>query len=705
MFSRLGVILAAGVITLTGCSGGAESPDFVAKLSSIHVSPKVVTLAPGTEGTFTALGCFTTPPSQGDQLNCRDVTNSVNWASLENDVAEISGSKAIAKTRGNSIITAVLNGIEDTADLAVNGAVLERLEISPDTSEVPLGLSQQFVATGIFVEDGQEVSSQDLTGQVSWSSAQAHIAQINSAGMAHTDSLGEADIFASLVNIEGNQISDTAPLLVTDAVLKELALNLEPERQELPEGARKTFRSYGLFTDDTCRNISYEISVDSDVEVGFFSSNEDFARMDPYEDSLKGVTAYGVPRDVSLIEDQLPPGDAPGIIRPVVDMSHCSTLVSKNDSSSNAENLGDVTVTASFRNIDGGLLSDQAEIFRSAAELESIRVIPENGPSSAQISEGFEVQYLAYAVYTDGSEIEITDNPDTLWSTNDSSIATVQNQNDAGLVLAVGAGASTITVTQGGLSGSAQFTVLDAILQSITIGPELFCVGATRVPETVASGPSGSGNTDQVVPGGQALIAQGLLSNGNIIDVSESVIWTTQYGVWSDDDQQCADPLIAANSPASVSNAPGSRGEVTSEAQLQLGTSCIIASHPLTGTVGGATAIVLPLLEDDLAATELCEAISPLLTLGEGVVGSGIPIELLGVLGQILQPVLTNLEIGNLDVQDVVHDVVGLVGQLTDPLTPITSPLLDVVRDEVLSPVLDGVHGLLCALLPDASCD
>lgn len=720
MLGKNGVLISAAFIALAGCSGEPESPDFVPVLKSIEVSPKAATLAPGTKGTFSALGCFTTPPSRGDELSCRDITNAAKWESLEVNIASVSGPTALAKLRGDTIITAGMAGVEDTADLLVNGAVLERLEISPGTSEVPLGLKQQFVATGIFVEDGEDVSSQDLSDQVDWSSAQEHIAPIDDNGLADGESIGEADISASMVNAEGSEVSDTAPLVVTDAVLQKVALNLEPEREELPEGSRKIFRSYGLFSDDSCRNVSYEISEDTDPEIGFFSSDDSVARMDPYSAETGGVSAYGVPTDPDLVEPAPSAGSPPAIPRPVVDDSHCEELVAAEDSSkqsktnsfSKAENLGDVIITSTYRNTDGGILVDTASIFRSPAELASIRVAPENGVDPSEISPGFDLQFLAFAVYTDGSEIEITDSPDTLWTTSDNTISTVRNQNDAGLAEGVSAGDVTVNATLSGITGSAPLAVLSSTLQSIALGPDLFCVGATRVPETVAQGsfdpntfPPEIDNEGQVVPGGQELVANGLFSEGEIVDVSENVIWTAQYGVWSKDDQRCADPITETTSPATVSNAPGMRGDVSSDAQVLLGTSCIVATHPATGVVGGATAIVLPVLEDDISETELCDAIKPVLNLGEDITGTGVPIELISIVGQVLQPVLTNLEVGDVDAQDVVADVVGLVGQLTDPATPATSPLLGSLRDAVLSPALDGAHGLLCAIIPDSSCE
>jgi hypothetical protein len=618
MFKPSGIIFFTLILALTGCSGDSRSPDFTPQLDNIVVSPSTLTLAPGTEGAFTALGCFTTPPSRGDQFTCRDITDSANWEILNQVFATSNGPTVHAERRGNTVMVVTLAGVEGTAVLQVNGAVLEELEIAPVISEVPVGLTQQFAATGIFVENGQAQSSQDLTRQVDWSSAQADIAPVNGNGLAQGKLVGDAQISAKLVNSEGDEISATALLEVTDAVLRPNGLHLKPEQSSLPEGARKTFISYGMFTDGNCRNLSYDISQDADTDVGFFSSDDSLARVDPYDASTGGVYVYGVPADPDLVQEPPAEGNPPAITRPVVANSFCSDQ--------ETDPLGDITITSTFRNPDGGLIVDTAKVELSAAELTSVRVEQENSTNPSAISPGFDLQFLAISVYSNGSEIEITDSPDTLWTTSDSTIATVRNQNDAGLAEGVSPGAVSVTATMTGLSGSAPLSVLASTLESIVLSPDLFCVGATNLPETAEQAsfdpedfPPEGGIDGQVVPGGQQLVAAGLFSEGEPVDISEKLIWTAQYGSWSKADQGCAGELGEMDSPASVSNAPGMRGLVTAAAQLTLGTSCIVATHPGTGVIGGATAIVLPVLNDDFSQIELCDAVKLLVDGGEPV--------------------------------------------------------------------------------------
>ena len=71
--------------------------------------------------------------------------------------------------------------------------MLTSIQITPSDIELPLGLTQQFTATGSF-SDG---SAQDLTNLVSWVSASPSVAEINSNGLAMTVSAGANSITAA----------------------------------------------------------------------------------------------------------------------------------------------------------------------------------------------------------------------------------------------------------------------------------------------------------------------------------------------------------------------------------------------------------------------------------------------------------------------------------------------------------------------------
>jgi uncharacterized protein YjdB len=71
------------------------------------------------------------------------------------------------------------------------------ITISPTSGAVKPGATQQFTATGTLGNN----QTQDVTGQVNWSSSNAAVATINQAGLASGVALGNATIQAKSSNV------------------------------------------------------------------------------------------------------------------------------------------------------------------------------------------------------------------------------------------------------------------------------------------------------------------------------------------------------------------------------------------------------------------------------------------------------------------------------------------------------------------------
>lgn len=121
------------------------------------------------------------------------------------------------------------------------------------------------------------------------------------------------------------------------------------------------------------------------------------------------------------------------------------------------------------------------------------------GPATPSIQQGSTFQMTATGTFDDGSTKTLTGN--VLWSTSDSSIATV---SDSGVVTGVSAGSATITATSGTVSGSTSVTITLANLVSIAISP---------------TNPSiSNGSTQQFK-------ATGTVQGGGTVDITNSVTW------------------------------------------------------------------------------------------------------------------------------------------------------------------------------------
>jgi uncharacterized protein YjdB len=175
-------------------------------------------------------------------------------------------------------------------------------------------------------------------------------------------------------------------------------------------------------------------------------------------------------------------------------------------------------------------------------------------PSVTSIPLGETAPFNATGHYSDGSTQNLTKT--VTWATSSATVATVSNASGSqGQVTATGTGLATIMATDSSasLSGTAAVTVLPAALLAITVSPT-----ATNLP---------AGET-------APFTATGLYSNATTENITDSVTWSS-----------------SDTSDATVSNAPGSQGEVTAVAT---GASTIAATDPTTSIQGTALVTVLP---------------------------------------------------------------------------------------------------------------
>ena len=200
------VTITAALGSVSGSTGLSVTP---ATLVSIAVIPANSAIANGTNQQFAAIGTYTDNSTQ-------PLTTSVNWNSSNSAVAIISnasGSNGLtsAVAQGSVTITAILGGVSGSTGLTVTPATLVSIAVTPATTSVADGTSQQFTATGTYT-DG---STQNLTAAATWNSSDTTIASISNAagssGLATGLGVGSTTISAAV----GTVASPTVTLTVT----------------------------------------------------------------------------------------------------------------------------------------------------------------------------------------------------------------------------------------------------------------------------------------------------------------------------------------------------------------------------------------------------------------------------------------------------------------------------------------------------------
>jgi hypothetical protein len=129
--------------------------------------------------------------------------------------------------------------------LTVNTAVLQMITVTPGNPSIPNGVTQQFMATGVYSDGSQRA----VTGLVAWSSDSPLNATMNSSGLATATAVSSSVITATL-----GAVSGSATLTVTGAELQ--SITVTPSSPTIPIGVTQQFAAVGAYSDGTNRDVT-----------------------------------------------------------------------------------------------------------------------------------------------------------------------------------------------------------------------------------------------------------------------------------------------------------------------------------------------------------------------------------------------------------------------------------------------------------------
>ncbi|HEV8490670.1 MAG TPA: Ig-like domain-containing protein, partial [Candidatus Angelobacter sp.] len=390
-------------------------------------------------------------------------------------------------------------------------ASLTSLQVSPGTTAIGAGATQQFSATGKF-SDG---SSKDMTGSVTWSTSDSAIATIDASGMAHGVASGTATITAKSGTIQG-----VASLNITVAAVNLVSISVSPAAFSIPINTTQQFTATGSYTDGSSRDLTALVTWASSANAVATIDATGIATgvaagpttISATLGSVSGSTSLTIAAPTISFLTVSPDGLTLGMgikqqytatavysdgssqdLSTGVTWSSSDTTVTTIDGNGLATTVGagTATITAAV-----GAVSDTASLTVVAAHLLSISITPAN----SSIALGTTQQLTATGLFDDGSTQQL---PSVVWSSSNINVASI---NASGLATSTGPGTATITAASGSVSGTTSLTVTSASLVSIAVTP--------------ANPSMAIGTTKQFT-------ATGTFSDTSTQDITASVLWSS----------------------------------------------------------------------------------------------------------------------------------------------------------------------------------
>ena len=261
--SSTGLVTATanGTATVTATSGSVSASDTVTvagtNLVSIAVLPANPAVINGKSKQLTAMATYSDASTQ-------DITASASWSTSSPNVVNISGSGLVtAQALGTAPVKATSGSVSGSAVVTVSPLTLVSIAIAPPSPSIPKGETQQLIATGSY-NDG---STQDISGQVSWSNSAPNIIALSGSDPINitAQNLGTATLTATSGSISGStNVTVSAPVAV--------ALSVVPVNPTVAVGITQQLGVVETFSDGTTQPLTDSVT--------WTSENPDIATVD-----------------------------------------------------------------------------------------------------------------------------------------------------------------------------------------------------------------------------------------------------------------------------------------------------------------------------------------------------------------------------------------------------------------------------------------
>ncbi|MFM5225563.1 Ig-like domain-containing protein [Aeromonas veronii] len=198
-----------------------------------------------------------------------------------------------------SIILFGCDSAPNTSKAPVDKPKLVEVQVTPVNEKLPIGLTQNYIATAIFDDQSTTV----ITDGITWTSSDPFIATINSAGQAKGLQIGNTIITAS-GNVDGIQYNTETALQITNATIS--SLDITPDNKSIPVGLEQQFIAIATLSDGSKRNVTLEPSLvwssATDSIATIQSGGTDSGRATAISVGTTTISASGIANSVSFTD-------------------------------------------------------------------------------------------------------------------------------------------------------------------------------------------------------------------------------------------------------------------------------------------------------------------------------------------------------------------------------------------------------------------
>jgi trimeric autotransporter adhesin len=460
-----------------------------------------------------------------------DVTAVVRWTSNDPRIATVVAGEVTGAAPGHSKVTASLADLRAQADVLVTNLTAEEIVVSPAYLHLLAGLSQQYTATAV-LSDGSTV---DVTREVTWSTDNAAVDEIDEKGLDHAVAEGVTSVDAHYEH-GTTDLSDQATVVVRPPDVTIDAFVIEPEAATSAPGAEVRYRAVVVTSEDEVLDVTDDASWESsDQSVARVEGNGVVRAVAPGAAEIRAHLTYGTlphtatasltvvapeltdfrvdPEWTELLVGQRQQYSATIVVAgEPIDVTDRVLWQSFGPAVAGIDQHGMATAVAvGATTIRGGLSYAGVDYFDDAdLDVRSPPLILQSlsvEPPDATVLVDDDLQYRCLAAFSDGSLHDVTQQ--CLWSSADEAVAVIDRLT--GLMTGTGAGRTQIRGTffyQGSRTEA---------VTAVTVVSPVMAVGLEVTPAEAES----------VVHGARQYFAHVLLSDGRKLDVTAHAAWTS----------------------------------------------------------------------------------------------------------------------------------------------------------------------------------